>query len=113
MFLELLSVNRLDDLCSFFSVVFDAGAGTGPDQSQDATGDATLRTNFDSRRLVSFLRSAAQVHRKASLAALNSSLQVYFNQSPSSIETLSVAPVCFECRQVVEVFIMQCHLLQS
>lgn len=69
-------MNRLDDLCSFFSVVFDAGAGTGPDQSQDATGDATLRTNFDSRRLVSFLRSAAQVHRKASLAALNSSILI-------------------------------------
>ncbi|XP_062377654.1 cytoplasmic dynein 2 intermediate chain 1 isoform X2 [Sardina pilchardus] len=33
----------------------------GPDQSQNAVGDTALRTNFDSRRLVSFLRSAAQV----------------------------------------------------
>ncbi|XP_042566209.1 cytoplasmic dynein 2 intermediate chain 1 isoform X4 [Clupea harengus] len=33
----------------------------GPDQSQDAVVDVTLRTNFDSRRLVSFLRSATQV----------------------------------------------------
>ncbi|KAL2085589.1 hypothetical protein ACEWY4_018909 [Coilia grayii] len=33
----------------------------GPDQSQDALGDTSLRTNFDSRRLVSFLRSATQV----------------------------------------------------
>ncbi|XP_041922993.1 cytoplasmic dynein 2 intermediate chain 1 isoform X2 [Alosa sapidissima] len=33
----------------------------GPDQSQNAVGDTALRTNFDSRRLVSFLRSATQV----------------------------------------------------
>ncbi|XP_063063164.1 cytoplasmic dynein 2 intermediate chain 1 isoform X2 [Engraulis encrasicolus] len=33
----------------------------GSDQSQDTLVDPSLRTNFDSRRLVSFLRSATQV----------------------------------------------------
>lgn len=71
-------------------ILFSSVAVTGPDQSQDAVVDVTLRTNFDSRRLVSFLRSATQVHRKASLAALNSSRGVYFNQSLSSVEMLAV-----------------------